>query len=270
MNKIRYQQFKQRQQQKTADSPCENCGKDHDHSYGTGRFCSKSCMASYIAKHVKKRAVPHKGAAPKKNWKCHRCGLIFDTRAQKQAHSKECRNGQAWNKGLTKETSEAVYRAAVSYSANNKGKPGHLHTKETREKLSLARSRRIDEDRSGFLHVKWYKVKNLNGDEYIVRGHWEENVALKLNSLGILWTKNKWIEYSDSDGVCHRYNPDFYIPAHSIYVEVKGYYSEKDKRKMKYVVEQNKNIRIYFIGAKQYKPFIDGKIRFDNNLKLVV
>lgn len=181
--------------------------------------------------------TPHKGAAPKKNWKCHRCGLVFDTRAQKNAHSKECRNDQAWNKGLTKETSEAVRRAAAVCSANTKGKPGHPHTKETREKLSLARSRRIDEDRSGFLHVKWYKVKNLNGNEYTVRGHWEENVALRLNSLDILWTKNKWIAYQDSANVIHRYNPDFYIPDMNVYVEVKGYYSDKDQRKMKCVLE---------------------------------
>ena len=26
---------------------CENCGKEYDCSYGSGRFCSKSCSISY-------------------------------------------------------------------------------------------------------------------------------------------------------------------------------------------------------------------------------
>ena len=30
---------------------CENCGKEHDGSFGSGRFCCKSCAASYTNKH---------------------------------------------------------------------------------------------------------------------------------------------------------------------------------------------------------------------------
>jgi hypothetical protein len=85
-----------------------------------------------------------------------------------------------------------------------------------------------------------------------------------------VWSKNKWITYQDSDGVVHRYNPDFYIPDMNVYVEVKGYYSEKDQRKMKCVLEQNKDVKIYFIGIKQYKPFINGKLDFDDNLKMTI
>lgn len=272
MNKIRYQKFVQQQKLKNANSLCENCEKEHDHSYGTGRFCSKTCRAQYIAKHVKKHIIPYKGGSqPKGNWKCHQCGLTFDTRAQKQKHNKECHsNCTAWNKGLAKETSDIIRRNALNYSINNKGKPGHPHTKESREKLSLARSKQMDTNHSGFPHVKWYKVKNLNGIEYTVRGNWEKNVALQLNKLNVLWSKNKWIIYQDSNNIIHRYNPDFYIPDMNVYVEVKGYYSEKDKCKMKYVLEQNKDIKIYFIGIKQYKLFIDDKLDFNDELKMTI
>ena len=34
---------------------CENCGNEHDGSYGTGRFCSKKCRYSFIGKSVKNR-----------------------------------------------------------------------------------------------------------------------------------------------------------------------------------------------------------------------
>ena len=29
---------------------CENCGNEHDGSYGSGRFCSKHCSQSFLAK----------------------------------------------------------------------------------------------------------------------------------------------------------------------------------------------------------------------------
>ena len=173
----------------------------------------------------------------------------------------------AWNKGLTKETSDIICKAALKYSINNKGKPGRSHTKESREKISLTRSKQIDTNHSGFPHVKWYKVKNINGTEYTVRGTWEKNVAERLNDLNIEWIKNKWIIYV-VDGITHRYNPDFYIPSQDIYIEVKGYYSKQDQRKMKLVLEQNKDISIYFIGINQYKKFIDGKLEFNDSLKM--
>ena len=31
---------------------CENCGNEHDGSYGSGRFCSKHCRCSFNAKKV--------------------------------------------------------------------------------------------------------------------------------------------------------------------------------------------------------------------------
>ena len=33
---------------------CENCGEEHDGSYGSGRFCSKHCKCSFNAKKCKK------------------------------------------------------------------------------------------------------------------------------------------------------------------------------------------------------------------------
>ena len=29
---------------------CENCGKEHNGSYGSGRFCSKECAKSFSTK----------------------------------------------------------------------------------------------------------------------------------------------------------------------------------------------------------------------------
>ena len=54
---------------------CENCGEEHDGSYGSGRFCSLHCRKSYIAKKVKNRKSGFaiysvKRKASYGTWKC--------------------------------------------------------------------------------------------------------------------------------------------------------------------------------------------------------
>lgn len=91
---------------------CENCGKEHDGSYGSGRFCSKSCRMSFIAKNVKHRNVVHVGERSSYGtWQCKRCNLIFETRAKLTEHNHQFHpipKGSSWNKGLTKETDERI------------------------------------------------------------------------------------------------------------------------------------------------------------------
>ena len=218
---------------------------------------------------------PDDGRSPYGTWKCTFCGLIFKTRSKLEQHKRELQHtfkGTSWNKGLTKESDQRIANG-INTLLNNfesgKLKPSKLGkklSKESREKISKARSKILDAVAAGFKNVGWYKVKNINNVEYTVRGHWEENVALKLNEYNILWEKNKWIEYFDGEIIRH-YNPDFYIPDKNLYIEVKGYFSDKDKLKMKFVLEQN-DVKIYFIGSDKYFNFITEKINFDDNLLL--
>ena len=114
--------------------------------------------------------------------------------------------------------------------------------------------------------VKWYKVKNINNEEYVVRGMWEVNVSKRLNEIGLLWTRSKPIPYV-KDGITHNYTPDFFIPSSDIYIEVKGGYPERDRMKMKLVHDQHPELKIYFIH-KQFYQFINGEIEFNDNLLL--
>ncbi len=60
---------------------CENCGNDHDGSYGSGRFCDSKCARSYSTKENRdeinrKVSIANGGDGnPKKN-KCLFCGNI--------------------------------------------------------------------------------------------------------------------------------------------------------------------------------------------------
>lgn len=58
---------------------CENCGQEHDGSYGSGRFCSKHCKQSWITKisNKSKKRMNQK-------FVCQRCGKSFVGSQQKR------------------------------------------------------------------------------------------------------------------------------------------------------------------------------------------
>lgn len=170
-----------------------------------------------------------------------------------------------WNKGLTKETDERIKKASEKFhekfiNGKIKVKTYH-HSKEIKELLSKKRSEYLASAKNagGFKDVDWYEVKNIKNEEFIVRGLWEYNVALKLNELKILWIRNKYLNYFIND-IQKTYNPDFYLPEYDEYIEVKGYFSNKDKIKMDAVLDQNPNVKIYFIQQQNYLDFINDLI----------
>ena len=66
---------------------CENCGKKHDGSYGSGRFCSKKCARSYSTKNVIK--------GQKKEAKCINCGktvYISKNKSIKTCKCEDCKD----------------------------------------------------------------------------------------------------------------------------------------------------------------------------------
>lgn len=261
------------------------------------KFLNKKSIESRRKNHFPRK----NGRAPYGTWRCSLCNLIFDTKDNLRQHNVDVHNFQS--SVQVEEKYECPYckrlfNSRFGYASHSprcklnpkydeqdvqrryerQGKTwshicqidkskttlGKHLSKETRQKISLARSKNLNEDlKSGRRKdVKWYKVKNIVGQEFTVRGHWEENVAIKLNELNILWTRNKWIEYFDGDIVRH-YNPDFYLDLFDAYVEVKGYYPPEDQKKMKLVLDQHKDITIYFIGENEYKKFLQNQITLE-------
>ena len=148
---------------------------------------------------------------------------------------------------------------------NGRSRKNTKHTKETKERLSAKRSHYLatNPDAGGFKNVKWYSVKNILGESFIVRGLWEYNVALKLNYYNIVWVRNRYLNYF-IDSVKKTYNPDFYLPDLDEYIEVKGYFSDKDKIKMDAVLDQNPSVCIRFIQQPKYRAFISDKITIND------
>lgn len=129
---------------------------------------------------------------------------------------------------------------------------------KTKEILSRKRSEYLEETgKGGFRDVKWYKIKNLLNEEFIVRGSWELKVAEWLNKNNILWKRKIYLKY-EKDGVKKTYTPDFYLPITNQYIEVKGYFSQLDKEKLELVQTQN-NIALLLWFGKDIKQ-LDTKL----------
>lgn len=161
-----------------------------------------------------------------------------------------------WNKGLNKHNNVFIKNGGETLSnkiKNGERIPGFKnkkHTKETKEKISASRS----ENNNGYIKCKYYEIfspfmnKNVN-----VQGTWERDFAYFLNEKKINWIrdKKKSLKYKHhKDDYTHNYYPDFYLPDFDMYVEIKGFWFKSsdgkvdDKRKMKKVINQNKNLKI--------------------------
>ena len=240
---------------------CEQCGKEHDGTYGSGRFCNKTCRARFIASHVKhhvnnfnpngKTRIPAKG-----NWRCVWCEEIFRTRREMQNHKhenhSEYSSKKAWNKGLTKETNEIVRRRGQTLSKNLKsGKTknvwfGRHHSEETKQKLSSS----CGNIHHNFKHVKTGSYQGIWCDSgwelaWVVY-NLEHNIKFKRNKIGFDY-------YDENKQRKRKYYPDF-ILEDGTFVEIKGWNNRDWKMKINQFPKDIKLIVLYY---KEIKPYLD-------------
>lgn len=151
--------------------------------------------------------------------------------------SKSWNNGHrpAWNKGLTKETSESLQKASKTYKEN---KALGLHKKisnpmsnpDSRKKLSETCLRKSKE---GTWHTSLAKSMHINYKGEDLHGNWELKYAQYLDENNIKWERCKdRFPYTYKDKL-HYYTPDFYLPEYNKYIEIKGYATGKDYAKWK-------------------------------------
>ena len=70
---------------------------------------------------------------------------------------------------------------------------------------------------------------------------WEVACAKRLDELGIKWIRNPNIKlkYITRGNRARNYIPDFYLPDYDTYIEVKGYWTDAARHKMKDVQARN-------------------------------
>jgi len=75
----------------------------------------------------------------------------------------------------------------------------------------------------------------LDGTRVAMDSTWEVACAEKLDELGVEWSRDPKmkLQYRTQRLRLRNYIPDFYLPDHDIYLEVKGYWTDAAKWKMR-------------------------------------
>ena len=70
---------------------------------------------------------------------------------------------------------------------------------------------------------------------------WEVAMARRLDELSVKWIRNSdlKLEYVTRGRRKRKYIPDFYLPDYDLYIEVKGYWTDAARHKMKDVQKRN-------------------------------
>lgn len=214
---------------------CENCGNEHDGSYGSGRFCSLHCRKSFIAKKVKKyptrEELANRKCFGKKlkpgGWICSKCQRKFETRSQLRQHIKNAKhpNNQGWAKGLTKETSDIIRRTGqkISKSLKEGFKTGRLKvSNELRMRLSEIKKKLYAE------HPEKHPIRKVQGNRS--KMIYPEQVVfdwLLQNKIEFIH-QFQW-QFLNLDNKIHKRFVDFYLPQYKLFIEVDGKYWHQNR-----------------------------------------
>ena len=212
---------------------CDNpdCTNEHDGSYGSGIFCSRHCQRSFCGKQVKGGAIKGrhqnhaKQRAPYGTWKCDRCNLVFETRAQLFEHNHQVHpieKGSSWNKGLTKKTDErvAANAKAVSISFKKYIDEGYVNPTWTDEYWT--EERRKDQSDKKIKLYKEHPEKHPNRKLANNRKKMTYPEQLAYDFLVEHNIEFKQQYFSDLDGI--RRFVDFYVPSKNLFIEIDGEY----------------------------------------------
>lgn len=130
------------------------------------------------------------------------------------------------------------------------------HTEESKKKLSDSMKRAVLKNPAAYTSSNRGRTKQIIVDGVKLQGQWEvdfykwatvEGLAPKKVEQGFpyIWNDNE-----------HAYFPDFYIPSLDIYVEVKGYETDRDRAKWLHFP-----YKLCIIKAKEIKQIRTGSFR---------
>jgi len=110
------------------------------------------------------------------------------------------------------------------------------------KKHSEAMKRAVEKNPEAYTSSNRGRTKQIEYDGIKFQGKWELEFYQYCKNQNILIERStKWFEY-EWQGV-RKYFPDFYLPEYDLYVEVKGYETDRDKAKWLYFPNKLRIIR---------------------------
>lgn len=229
---------------------CEQCGKDHDGTYGSGRFCCRSCSNRWVALHQSSEAKSRKVDKGKKNLTrsgsqtriCSNCGEVFKSNVYYKCP--KCRHDEyeEYLKSTEDYSSSFVvcpYCGRSKHMINNRHLRSHnktlqdLFTEYGSDYKYISDNFSNNKSETGIRkynlshitgHPRGKLIRVVHDDKTIVlRSSWEKMLFDILISLELKFQyEGLKIKYTNPkrlrDSV---YIPDFYLPDYNLILEVK-------------------------------------------------
>jgi hypothetical protein len=205
---------------------CKKCGKEYVSFYSD--FCSRSCANTRSLSEETKKKISlsnlGKSIASRDPKPCKYCGILIDSI-----------EGKIPKSYCLPQCNAAKLYISRSISSKVKGRTGGYR------------------ERGGRGHGSHYKGIWMDST-------WELCLAQRLDEIGITWErdlKKHVFLYQDEKGEERKYFPDFYLPLHDLYIEVKGYWTKQTRHKMNEVLSRNSNSKFLILESlEQIRSFV--------------
>jgi len=158
------------------------------------------------------------------------------------------------------------------FGSHRKGKK---FSKASKRKLSNAMKGLLVGTRNGMFGksspylsggIKWHIYNSKQHGAIKLHGTYELEFATFLDSINIKWYMQgqfpRW-KYI-CNGINKTYSPDFYVPSWEMYIDTKGFFSEKDQEKIRLVREYNTDKYLIIASKDIMKLFYQLKTKGDN------
>lgn len=204
---------------------CENCGTEHDGSFGTGRFCSKFCSRSFSTKNKRKRINEQvsKALIGKKISEETKLKISANnySRTERGRHARSKQQIEYFNCDSTDE--RQLRREKISKKLQNR-----TISESTRNKLSekaLERCSNIEE------RIRLSEIGRKGG--FGTKGYTANGVFYQSNLEKICY---EFLELNNIEFDAHKHLPDsskmtdVYLPQSNLWIEIDGINREKRKK----------------------------------------
>ncbi len=204
---------------------CERCQKEHNGLYGSGRFCSQKCAHARTLSKESKEKIRQSLLKERVIKQCNGCQKEFVS--LKSRNQKYCSHSCA----MTNNSNATGKTWKVKDSSKMGGpRPGGGRSKALLYESPIAGKMKLNKE--------------------------EIEIAKVLDEAHLNWKRNlKGFPYITQDGTSRKYYPDFYIIDYDLYVEYKGWITNKMHHKMQDAQKRNKdlNLKIIYGNDKRYR-----------------
>ena len=220
---------------------CEKCGKVMTEKYGSGRFCCRSCANSHQKSEQTKNKISIKARKNREVIKSKQLELQKKSYYSNPKKCVICNNIIPFEHKNRKTCCETCYKKHLS---------------------KIAKKNKLGGITKGHGTGRGGNYKNIHCDSKYELIFLVYCIELNMN----IERNFTFFIYTDKDNKQHKYYPDFYFPDLDMFIEIKGYFQENTKYKIKAMAEQGiKHKVLYWEDLKPCLALIKEKFNLSYN-----